>query len=119
MSHHFVKFVGYDRPYINTDHIVRALLSDKEVKFLDDWALTFAAVRVQPAVNPTGPVHYSKVVTATRDSWERIAQELDAHARSGNKSPDDMSSSQHHARAWCEGIRVRVLGKDIRYFGLG
>jgi hypothetical protein len=115
MSHHFVKFIGYDRPYINTDHIVRALLSSKEVLFLQDWAVTFAAVRVEECVMPD----YERVVTATRDTWERIAEELDAHAKSGNKSPDDMSNSQHHARAWCEGIRVRVLGKDIRYFGLG
>jgi hypothetical protein len=115
MLPHFVTFVGYDRPYLNTDHIVRALLSDKEVKFLDDWSLTFAAARVQPCVMP----EYDQVVTATRDTWRVIAEELDAHARSGNKSPDDMSSSQHHARAWCEAIRVGVLGKDIRYFGMG
>lgn len=110
----FVKFVGYDRAYTPVRHIVRALVSEKETAFLSDWSDTFAAVKDQPMKDAPG----MRVVTATRHSWELISQELEAHAKSGNKSPDDMSNSQHHARAWSEAIRVRVLGKDIRYFGL-
>lgn len=112
----FVKFVGYQASlHVEARHIVRALVSEKEAGFLADWSTTFAAVNNQACINPG----YERVITGTRDSWELISQELDAHAKSGNKSPDDMSPSQHHARAWCEAIRVRVLGKDIRYFGLG
>lgn len=111
----FVKFVGYDRgPHNPAPHIVRALVSGKEAKFLQVHADTFAAVNDQECIAPG----YERVITATRHTWEVIAGELDGYARSGDKSPDDMSSSQHHARAWCEAIRVRVLGKDIRYFGL-
>lgn len=114
-SDYFVKFIGYQASLHSwPDHIVRALVSAKEVKFLGDWSPTFGAVREQECKSPEA----ERVVTATRDSWRLISEELDAHAKSGNKSPDEMSTSQHHARAWCEAIRVRVLGKDIRYFGL-
>lgn len=111
----FVKFVGHQRGWHEyAPHIVRALVSEKEAKFLDEWSITFDAVKDQPVKGEPG----MRAITATRDSWELISQELETHAKSGNKSPDEMSNSQHQARAWCEAIRVRVLGKDIRYFGL-
>lgn len=111
----FVKFVGYTRGWHeHAPHIVRALVSAKERQFLHDWSVTFDAVSDLPRKDHPG----ERVITATRDTWRVISEELEAHAKSGSGSPDDMSNSQHHARAWCEAIRVRVLGKDIRYFGL-
>jgi len=94
-------------------HLARALVSEAERRFLRDYATTVMAINDQACISPD----YDRVLTATRDTWRVISEELDVVAKTWKGDPQPQTPVHTSARGWCEAIRVRVLGEPSRYFG--
>ena len=94
-------------------HLVRALVSEAERRFLNDHSTTFMGVNDQACITPD----YDRVLTATRDTWRVISGELDALAKTWKGDPQPQTPVHTSARAICEAIRVRALKEESRYFG--
>lgn len=91
------------------EHIARVAVSGDELWRLDQRADTMLAVRREDECG-TDLGNGQVVLVATRETWRRVADELDCWIiANGRREPGKRALT----RSWCEVIRRGVLGEGV------